>query len=291
MSWIDLHIHTTASDGTETPSRVVELAKERGLPVIAITDHDTMGGVAEAREAGRRLGVEVIGGIEISTDWKGEEVHLLGYFPGSGSSDLEPLMRWNVRSRESRNERIVAALREAGCPISMEALKSAHPGAVLGRPHIAEALVGCGWAESVADAFHRYLSRGCPFYQARPKMPFSEAAEAVSGAGGVPVLAHPLQYRYSREKLEEFVSYGASCGVRGLEVYYTGYDREQRALLKELARKNGLIETGGSDFHGARKPEIQLGTGTGELRVPEEAAARLKQLWPTGPGQPGRNSR
>ncbi len=279
MSWIDLHIHTTASDGTKTPTQVVELAREKGLSVIAITDHDTMSGVAEAREAGRRLGVEIMGGIEISTDYQGEDVHLLGYLLDPQSEALRQVLDWNVHGREKRNRIIVAALQADGCPISMDALEAAHPGTVIGRPHIAEALVNCGWAESVTDAFHRYLSPGCPYYRDRPRMPFPEAAEVILKAGGVPVLAHPLQYGYPLAQLEEFVAYGANCGARGLEVYYTGYDREQRALLKDLGRRNGLIDTGGSDFHGDRKPHIQLGTGDGALRVPEEVAAQLKQVW------------
>ncbi len=282
MSRIDLHIHTTASDGTKTPSQVVELAKEQGLPIIAITDHDTMSGVAEAQAAGRRLGVEVIAGMEISTIYQGEDVHLLGYFLNPEAEKLEPVLDWNVQSREKRNQRIVAALQAEGCPISMEGLKAAHPGTVIGRPHIAGVLVSCGWAESITDAFQRYLSRGCPYYQDRPRMPFRQAVEALLEAGGVPVLAHPLQYQYVPEQLERFVAYGAACGVKGLEVYYTGYDQEQQALLKELGRRNGLVYTGGSDYHGDRKPWIQLGTGTGDLRVPLECALRLKQIWHGG---------
>ena len=282
MSGIDLHIHTTASDGSESPERVVELAREQGLPIIAITDHDTMSGVSSAQEAGARLGVEVIGGIEISTDYRDEDVHLLGYFLDPESEELGPVLDWNVNSRERRNERIVAALAEAGCPISIESLRAAHPGTVIGRPHIAEVLVGCGWAESIADAFRRLLGKGCPYYRKRPHMPLREAAEVILRAGGVPVLAHPLQYGYPPTELEEFIAYGARCGARGLEVYYTGYTPEQRERLMDLGRKYGLIFTGGSDYHGERKPHIQLGTGTGDLRVPESCAADLKNVWQGG---------
>lgn len=282
MSWIDLHIHTTASDGSQTPDRIVELAREQGLPIIAITDHDTMSGVAQAQAAGAKLGVEVIGGIEISTDYRGEDVHLLGYFLNPESEALRPVLDWNVSSREKRNEIIVSALAEDGCPISIDSLRAAYPGTVIGRPHIAEVLVTCGWAESISDAFRRFLGKGCPYYRDRPRMPFREAAEVILRAGGVPVLAHPLQYGYSSEELEEFIADGARCGAKGLEVYYTGYTPEQRERLMNLGRKYGLIFTGGSDYHGDRKPHIQLGTGTGDLRVPETCAADLKNVWQGG---------
>jgi hypothetical protein len=281
MGFIDLHIHTTASDGTDTPAQVAEEAARLGLCQIAITDHDTMSGVAEARRAGEKLGLSVVGGIELSTDYRGEELHLLGYYLAPDAPGLLQVMDWNRESRLARNRRMVEKLHEAGCPISLEALEEANPGAVLGRPHIGEALVGCGWADSVGDAFRRYLSPGAPYYLPREKLPFHRGVAGILEAGGLPVLAHPLQYGFPQPELEQLTAYAAGLGVVGMEVYYSGYTQEDTARLLALARRHHLLPTGGSDYHGTRKPDIHLGTGTGTLHVPAKLGENLYEAWKT----------
>jgi hypothetical protein len=277
MNRIDLHIHTTASDGTDTPTQVVELAKSAGLTHIAITDHDTVAGVEEAQRAGETLGLTVLAGMELSTQWSGTELHLLGYFFGAPHQGLQGIENWNQENRRKRNEQIVRRLQEDGFPISLAELKEKNPGAVLGRPHIASALVEQGLVSSVTEAFERYLSPGCPYYVPREKMPLEEGIRQLIAAGGLPVLAHPLQYGFSLEKLAALTAQAVQWGICGMEVFYSGYTKAQQAGLLELAGRYELIPTGGSDYHGTRKPHIHLGSGTGDLSVPETAYWALKE--------------
>ncbi len=279
MRYVDLHIHTTCSDGTKTPAEVVAIAAEQKLSAIAVTDHDTVAGVRAAQAAGAAAGIKVLSGIEISTEYQGREVHLLGYFVNPASESLRPVLDWTVQDRDARNERIVTLLQRDGYQISMEQLRAEHPDTVIGRPHMAEALYQAGQVSSIQDAFDRLLAEGKPYYLPRTYMPFAQAAKVIQAAEGVSVLAHPLQYDYSAEELERLVKTAADCGAVGLEVYYSGYDEAQRNCLKALGDRYGLIYTGGSDYHGTRKPHIQLGTGMGRLRVPETAVEQLEQAW------------
>ena len=281
MRTVDLHIHTACSDGTETPEEIIRHALDLNLAAVSITDHDTMAGVRRAQEAGSSLGIPVIPGIEISTAWHGREIHLLGYFLNPESGSLRPVLEWTVNDRNARNEKIVALLQRDGYHVSMEALRAAHPDTVIGRPHMAEMLLQAGEVESIQDAFNRLLGEGCPYYLPRTYIPFQRAAEIIYAAGGVPVLAHPLQYQFPDEELEALVRTAADCGAVGLEVYYSGYDAAMRAQLTALGDRYGLIYTGGSDYHGTRKPHISLGTGMGHLQVPESAAEALRSAWET----------
>ena len=276
-SKIDLHIHTTASDGTLTPAQVVELAKAQGLHTIAITDHDTMGGVPEAVEAGRRIGVAVIPGIEISTDYRDRDTHVLGYGLDWNAPALRPVLEWVRTDRHNRNQKMAALMRADGIEVELAALEATHPGATIGRPHFARVLVEQGRAESISDAFARYLNPGQRYYLSRGYFRFDEAVSVIRRSGGVAVLAHPLQYGYPEPELRALVAYAAGQGIQGIEVYYTGYNREQRALLLDLAGQLGLFATGGSDFHGANKPDIALGSGHGGLFVPETVLTALKE--------------
>ena len=251
MRSVDLHVHTTCSDGTDSPAQVVRKAGELGLAAIAITDHDTTVGVMEAQAAGTEAGLRVVPGIEISTEYEGREVHLLGYLLDPDSPSLKPVLEWTVNDRNFRNEKMVALLQRDGYHISMEQLKAEHPNTIIGRPHMAEALLQAGEVESIQDAFDRLLGNGKPYCLPRTYMPFYRAAEVIFSAGGVPVLAHPLQY---------------------------GYDDEQRRKLMNLGDRYGLIYTGGSDYHGSRKPHIHLGTGMGHLQVPENVLGKLDEV-------------
>lgn len=276
---VDLHIHTAASDGTDAPARAVEKAGALGLAAIAVTDHDSVSGLAEAEAAGAALGVEVIPGIEISTDFRGREIHIVGLFIDPASPALTPVLNWAVDEREARNEKIVAALAADGFPVSMEALRAANPGSVLGRPHIAEALVKGGRAASVQEAFDKYLGRGRPYYRERELMPMGRAIAIAAGAGGVPVLAHPLQYGYDEAGREELIASARDMGCRALEAYYSEHSPAQQAMLLQTARRYGLAVSGGSDYHGTRKPHIQMGSGIENgLFVPYSVLEGLKAL-------------
>ena len=272
MREIDLHIHTTASDGTFTPREAVRLAAEKGLRAMAVTDHDTIYGHGEAMMAGLDYGIEVVPGIEISTKY-GVAVHILGYY----LEDLVPLLKGVVNDRDTRNEKMAQLMAADGLPVSYAEMKKRF-GAVIGRPHFGELLVEFGLARDVSDAFARYVGRGPRYYVPRTTIAIEASVEAIVASGGVPVLAHPFQYKKNDEELRELIELCMEHGLRGIECRYSGYDAGQVAYLEHLAEEYGLLKTGGSDFHGANKPHIQLGTGIdGELDVPYEWLERLKE--------------
>lgn len=268
MDKIDLHVHTTASDGTYCPRDVVSLAAMQGLKAIALTDHDTMAGLPEAGEAGELLGVTIVPGIELSTDYRGTEVHLLGYFLNPEAPQLKAYMDWVQTARRTRNKKIVEKLQKKGFDITMEQLENDNPGAVLGRPHMAKRLVETGAVDSVKEAFRRYLTRGRSCYVAREYISFGDGAKLIRDCGGIAVLAHPLGYGFDRSALETLVKDAVAAKVTGMEIYYTGYTRSDMEKLFDLAEKYTLLPTGGSDFHGDNKPGVQIGTGDGNLSVP-----------------------
>ncbi len=276
---IDLHIHTTASDGTLTPCQTVEQAHALGLAAVAITDHDTTAGVMEAMVAGGSLGVEVIPGIELAADYQGRSVHILGYFIDPSAAWLRMALDWSVSRRDVRNEQIVAAMVADGFPISLGALRAEDPDAVLGRPHIAAWLMRHGYADSVEDAFRRWLNKGRPYYRARERMTLRQAAQAIRGSGGVAVAAHPLQYGFEGEALEGFLLAAREAGCQALEAYYSKYSPAEQEALCRTAARLGLGVSGGSDFHGSRKPDIRMGSGIhGSLWVPYSVLEGLRAL-------------
>lgn len=275
--FVDLHIHTTASDGTATPAEVAAMARDLGLAAIAVTDHDTVSGVPEALAAGQALGVEVIPGVELSADYQGRDVHIVGLYIDPDGPGLTDALTWARDRRAARNEKIVAAMAADGLPVSMEALEAENPGAVLGRPHIAGWLVKNGLAADVPDAFRRWLNRGRPYYLPRERMSLARAAEAIRSAGGVAVAAHPFQYGFDAGALDAFIRTAAGAGCRAVEVWYSEHGPAQRAAAMALAERYGLAPSGGSDFHGSRKPSIRMGTGIdGTLRVPASALDGLR---------------
>lgn len=276
-AYIDLHVHTTASDGTFTPAGAVALAEQIGLAAIAITDHDTASGVAEACAAGEKYGVEVVPGIEISVDYHGEGVHILGYFIDPASEALGRLLEWVALERRMRNEKIAEAMNSDGLDVSMKKMQMKYPNAVIGRPHFAAELVALGLVESVAEGFEKYLSPGGRYYRKREYIPIDMAFDIIHQSGGKAVFAHPYQYGFSPEELDKLTFELAGRGVVGIECIYSGYSPEQSAALMRLADKYALCPTGGSDFHGSRKPWISMGTGTGDMHVPMEMLSELKK--------------
>jgi predicted metal-dependent phosphoesterase TrpH len=273
MKQIDLHVHSTVSDGSMSPTEVVRHARERGLSSIALTDHDTCAGIAEGLSAGAAEGVEVIPGIELSVDYHGHGIHILGYFVDPESAAMERLLEWVITERKRRNRQIAADMQRDGIPLYAADLARDYPESVVGRPHIAASLVKLGLAESVEDAFSRYLNRGCPYYLKRRYIPLNEGLDVIRDAGGKAVFAHPLQYRFAEEELLALCGTLRDGGVIGMECLYSAYTDEQTAYLQELAAHFGFCVTGGSDFHGARKPNILLG----EPPVPYALLERLKE--------------
>ena len=277
--FVDLHIHTTASDGTLSPGQAVAMARDLGLAAVAVTDHDTVAGIPEALAAGERLGQQVIPGVELSADYLGRDVHILGLFTDPDGAGLAEALAWSRGQRQVRNEKIVAAMAADGLPISIQTLQAADPGAVLGRPHIAGWLVRNGLAADVDDAFRRYLNRGCPYYLPRERLRLDRAVGAIRSAGGVAVVAHPLQYGYDQPGLERFIRQAKDAGCRAMEVWYSGYGPAQRGRLLALADRYGLVPSGGSDFHGDRKPAISMGSGPdGTLHIPYGVLDGLRRV-------------
>ena len=275
MKRIDLHVHTTASDSTASPAEAVRLAKEAGLSAIAITDHDTVSGYAEAAEAGKKYGVEVVPGIEISTKY-GRAVHILGYYIDPDSDKLAPVLEWVVHDRDERNRKMAELMAADGLPVSYEEMHRRF-GAVIGRPHFAEVLVELGLAKDIRDAFDRYVEKGQKYYLPRNFLSIERSIEIIREAGGVPVLAHPFQYTLDDAGLRELIEHCMESGLQGMECRYSGYSVEQSKYLGCLAEKYGLIKTGGSDFHGDNKRHISIGTGTGHLEVPYKYLEKLRQ--------------
>jgi predicted metal-dependent phosphoesterase TrpH len=265
-SQVDLHLHSTASDGTLSPTELVQVALDKGLEAIALTDHDTTDGIEEANEAARGTGVTVIPGVEISTDVPGNhELHILGYHIDPRHDELEARLSALRHARIDRAKRTVACLSEAGCPIQWDHLIDLSQGEVIGRPHIAQALVNAGHVDTVHGAFRQFLAKGRPAYIERFKLTPKQAIQAILAAGGVPVLAHPRRVLAHIPAL-------VRAGLAGLEAYYPSHPEPEQRFLVKLARKHALIVTGGSDFHG---PGITEASEPGVVFVPHSTVAAL----------------
>lgn len=265
--YIDLHVHSTCSDGTLTPEAVVQLAIENGIRVIALTDHDTAEGVSRAQKAAG-CSLDVIPGIEISAEWKGNEIHILGLDIDPDHPALKEYQDEFVREKEIRNAKIAQKITEAGCPITVEEVEQRFPGAIIGRPHYARIMMEKGFVTSVNAAFAAYLGDHGPCYVGRRRIDVRDAVKLIRKCGGHPVMAHPFQYGFSKDLLESIVNLLTEDGLEGLECYYPRYTATDSDRLCKMAKRHGLFVTGGSDFHGANKPEIQLGSGVnGNLRV------------------------
>lgn len=267
-SSVDLHCHSTASDGLLTPAALVTYASERGVSTIGLTDHDSTNGVAAAMAIGAELGVTVIPGVELSSEIEGLQAHILGYFIDPASESLQGEFEWMNRSRRERVGRIVQNLNAAGVSIDLDAVTAEAGEGTIGRPHVARVLVSNGYAESVSNAFARFLTRGTPGYALSEKITPEGAIQAINRAGGVAVLAHP----WSTKDPAGAVARLAPAGLSGLECYYGEYTPAVRDDLAKLARTYSLIPTGGSDFHGVGVKSVDLGA----VIVPPESVDALR---------------
>ena len=261
---VDLHVHSTASDGQFCPAELVQRALQVGLAAIAITDHDTTEGVAGALEAARGTVLKVIPGVEISTDASGREVHVLGYYIRYKDPDLCSKLALFRDLRLERARRMVAKLGRMGLPLDWDRVREIAGDAAVGRPHIARALLEQGYISTLDEAFHLYIGRNGPAYADRFKLSPVEAVRTILAADGLPVLAHPLHATHLVPEL-------ARNGLAGLEVYYPGYLSDDTRFLLNLAADYDLIATGGSDFHGDVLPAHDLGG----IVVPEEVVESL----------------
>ncbi len=272
MSRVDLHIHSTASDGRLTPAEIIQEAAERGLTYIALTDHDTVGGIASAQDAAQAFPrLKVIPGVEISTDIPQGEVHMLGYFIDYTDPELMATLDRFRNSRLRRAQEMVAKLDELGIHIDWQRVQEIAGSSSIGRPHIAQAMLEKRYIASFKEAFTDYIGRDCPAYVEREKMTPAEAVAIIVKARGLAVLAHPL----TAGDPEALTTELKAAGMVGIEAYYDGYSADKISQLVGLARKHNLIATGGSDYHGL---EPASETAIGGAEVPIESAESLISL-------------
>ncbi len=267
MGFVDLHVHSTASDGTFSPEAVVSLAARAGLDAIALTDHDTVDGVPAAQAAAAGLGIRLIPGIEVSSIYQGTEIHILGLFVTPSDPELGRMLEEFRLIRDRRNRRMLSSLERDGMPLTRAQLTGDNPDTVITRAHVARAMVAAGYVQSLDQAFKRYLQYGgkyCP----RKESPDPNAVVSALRAGGAFVsLAHPYQYKLGDAGIRGLAAQMKDMGMQGLEVYHSSHNQYESGKLQVLAKELGLLPTGGSDFHGANKPDISIGTGRGGLRV------------------------
>ncbi len=274
---IDLHMHSVRSDGTMTPGELVDEAVRCGMSAIALTDHDTVGGVDELLEACQRSGaVRGVPGVEISVDGRYGSMHLLGYLVDHHHPALVKAIDCVRNERTQRNEAILANLNDRGMELTMERIQALASGDVVGRPHFAKAIVEDGRVRSMREAFDRYLGDRGTCYVSVFRFPVESAIEAIHEAGGVAVLAHPVVLRLGVNALDEFVGELAAMGLDGLEVFYPEHTGKHVREFRRLMDKYALVASGGSDFHGSRSPDIKMGAGFGALHVDDEILVGLE---------------
>lgn len=275
--FIDLHTHSTASDGSMSPAELVRHAKERGLAAVALTDHDTVDGIQEAIKEGKRSGVEVIPGIEISVRYK-PEMHILGLFPeGDSYLNIRSELSTVKKGREDRNKKIINRLNELGIEITEDEVKDVAMGDITGRPHIARVLVAKGYVRTIDEAFDIYLCKEGLAYFQRFELEPADGIRAIKKSGGVPVIAHPVFLRKSYDEMDKLLKELKEYGLGGIEAHYSENTKEDTGNFLRLAIKHELVATGGSDFHGNFKPGIDLGCGRGGLKVPYELLDKLRE--------------
>jgi len=271
---IDLHIHSSASDGTFSPGEILETACAQDLGAIAITDHDTIDGAKQALQAGIPKTLQFLTGVEMSAApppslSHSGSFHILGYGIDLDDVALNHALQVLQEARENRNPAIIARLNQMGFDMTIDQVVAAVGEGQIGRPHIARVMLQRGYVTSIDDAFDRYLAHGRPAYVDKPRISCQRAVDIIRGAGGIAVLAHPFLLNLSDPAdMEKLVVELKRMGFEGIEVYYPEHPPAATALYEELARKHDLLMTGGTDFHGKLKPEIQMGSGTGHFFVP-----------------------
>jgi 3',5'-nucleoside bisphosphate phosphatase len=283
---VDLHTHSRVSDGSETPTRVVELAAVAGLEAMALTDHDVLEGLGEARAAGDRLGIEVIPGVELSLDWSEMlpnadvrgGMHLVVLWIDDVAGPLQDTLEDLRLGRDDRNHGILERLGQLGLEVPMEEVAARAGTGSVGRPHIAGVMVDRGYVPDIASAFEQYLGNGAPAYVGRRRLKPPAALELARASGGVPILAHPYTLGFEDDaSLERALARLGEMGLVGVESHHSGMEPERRRIVRRMAGRLGLLPSGGSDFHGSYKPGLEIGRGCGDLEVPSEFLAALRE--------------
>ncbi len=281
---VDLHTHSDVSDGSASPSRIIDLAVAARLTAVALTDHDTLAGIDEARSRADELGIRLIPGVELSCEWDQGGCHMVVLWLEPGSGPLQDRLADLQVARDGRNDRILARLADFGIDITAEELAAQSGGGVTGRPHIAALMVAKGAVGSVRQAFDEYLGNGKPAYVGRERLTPDEAIALAEASGAVTVLAHP--HTLGLENAAEFrdaLGDMGETGLSGMECWYGEYSPAYRKSMVSVARSHELVPSGGSDFHGTYKPGLSLGTGRGDLVVPDHVLDELEARRPSAP--------
>lgn len=274
----DLHTHSNFSDGSFSPKQLIEMAVEAGLSAIALTDHNTVAGLPEFMEEAKHYPIEAVPGTEFSVDYEGRELHLLGLFIEEKHYDaVNELLDEGIRQKEESNKALIERLRAAGYGMDYETIKAKTPNGQVNRSHIATALTECGYTANNQEAFDKLLSAKRGFYIAPPRPDVFQVIRFLKSIGAVTVLAHPFLNLKTEETLRRFLEEAKPAGLDGMETIYTLFDEEKTRLAMKIADDFGLKHSGGSDFHGASKPDTALGTGKGNVKVPLEVLERLKE--------------
>lgn len=276
-SCVDLHVHSNKSDGSISPSDLISEARKKGLTAFALTDHDTVEGIEEAIKAAENEDVRVIPGIELSTEYEGKDIHIVGLFIDKEQPAFRKKIQEFVDSRILRNQKMCQKLTEAGCPLTYEELVGEFPDSVITRAHYAQILLKKGYTKSLKEAFERYIGDRGPCFVPREKITPEDGIKLILSAKGIPVLAHPLLYKMGEERLQKLIDRLKNAGLQALEAIYSTYTPSEEKQMCELAKRNGLLISGGSDFHGNAKPGLEIGTGYGKLYVPEEILCNLEK--------------
>lgn len=279
MANIDLHTHSNKSDGSLSPTALIDEAKSIGLSAIALTDHDTIDGLEEAINRGNEIGVRVVPGVELSTEYMGRDVHIVGLFIDYKNETFLNHLKNFVDSRELRNKKMCDKLTEAGIPVIYEELIEMFGDSVLTRAHYARYMLSKGYIKSLPEAFERYIGDHSPYYIPREKVTPKQGVELILNAGGVPILAHPILYRLGKDALETLVKDLKEYGLVGIEAIYSTYTNADERTIRNLASKYNLLISGGSDYHGEAKPGLNLGTGYGKLAVPEFVLNEIEKYY------------
>lgn len=277
MNKIDLHVHSNKSDGSLTPAQLVEYALEKGLSAFALTDHDTADGIDEALTAAEGKNIEVIPGIEFSSEYEGRDIHIVGLYIDYKSDFFKRRLTNFVNGRIIRNKEMCRKLTEHGILVTYEELTAEFPDSVITRAHYAKFMLSHGYIQSLKEAFDRYIGDHGPCFVPRKKITPMRAVEIILKAGGFPILAHPLLYHMSSHRLEHLISLLKEMGLQGLEAIYSTHSPSDERQMRALAAKYDLCISGGSDYHGNAKPGLDLATGYGKLFVPEEVLDKIKE--------------
>ncbi len=275
---IDFHTHSTFSDGTMTPTEIIKYAKQKGLSAVALTDHDNINGIEEFITAGNEHHVFPVAGIEISADYENIKLHILGLFINHRDAELQKTLDKIKRLREERNVVMVKKLQGLGFDLYYEELQSMTD-EIISRLHIAKLMCQKGYCSSEKDVFDKYIGYGMPAYHKVLSITAAECIEKILNAGGIPILAHPLLYKLDMIKVQEVIKNLKNFGLKGIEVIHPTHSNQNIGILKSFAFSENLLLSGGSDFHGTNKPNIDLGTGlNNNVNVPDEFFIKLKSL-------------